>query len=122
MFQDSEGAGIKRFISESSIDESIFDFLELDEADRDEVMAFMDYSGLDFASAQERFQDATNGVWESARDFAWHIFEECCSDVYQFLDNQGMLNYFDIDAYAHDLFISDYYYDDASGYVFSRNW
>jgi antirestriction protein len=55
------------------------------------------------------------GQWDSEKDFAEHIVDEC----YNLDDMMGSLaSYFDYEAYARDLFIDDYYFTD--GYVFRR--
>ena len=63
----------------------------------------------------DNFREAYQGKWDSEKDFAEFIVDEC-----------GMLhgtpdfvkNYFDYEAFARDLFIDDYYFD--SGFVFRR--
>ena len=55
------------------------------------------------------------GKWDSEKDFAEHIVDECYN-----LDNMmgHLASYFDYEAYARDLFIDDYYF--SNGYVFRR--
>ena len=73
---------------------------------------FVDSFGNDsFASFKERYM----GQWDSEKDFAEHIVDEC----YNLDDMMGHLaSYFDYEAYARDLFIDDFYFTD--GYVFRR--
>jgi len=115
MYQDYE-CFPKAWYSESGIDEDTFDkimeFAELDEDDREAFEEFTDSFGNDsFDSFKERYM----GKWDSEKDFAEHIVDECYN-----LDNMmgHLASYFDYEAYARDLFIEDYYFTD--GYVFRR--
>ena len=115
MYQDYE-CFPKAWYSESGIDEDTFDkiieYAELDEDDREAFEEFTDSFGNDsFDSFKERYM----GKWDSEKDFAEHIVNEC----YNLDDMMGHLaSYFDYDAYARDLFIDDFYFTD--GYVFRR--
>ena len=115
MYQDYE-CFPKAWYSESGIDEDTFDkiieYAELDEDDREAFEEFTDSFGNDsFDSFKERYM----GKWDSEKDFAEHIIDEC----YNLDDMMGHLaSYFDYDAYARDLFIDDFYFTD--GYVFRR--
>ena len=61
----------------------------------------------------EHFEDCYVGEYDSEEDFAREIVNDC----YDLEKQMGHLaNYFDYDAYARDLFMYDYYYD--NGYVF----
>ena len=84
----------------------------MDEDDMEAYEEFVDSFGNDsFDSFKERYM----GKWDSEKDFAEHIVDEC----YNLDDMMGHLaSYFDYDAYARDLFIDDYYFTD--GYVFRR--
>ena len=55
------------------------------------------------------------GEWDCEEDFASHIANECY-DLERMMGHLSM--YFDYKAFARDLFISDYIFED--GYVFSR--
>lgn len=115
MYQDYE-CFPKAWYSESGIDEDTFDkiieYAELDEDDREAFEEFTDSFGNDsFDSFKERYM----GKWDSEKDFAEHIVDEC----YNLDDMMGHLaSYFDYEAFARDLFIDDYYFTD--GYVFRR--
>lgn len=115
MYQDYE-CFPKAWYSESGIDEDTFDkiieYAELDEDDREAFEEFTDSFGNDsFDSFKERYM----GKWDSEKDFAEHIVDEC----YNLDDMMGHLaSYFDYEAFARDLFIEDYYFTD--GYVFRR--
>ena len=116
MYQDYE-CFPKAWYSESGIDEDTFDkiieYAELDEDDREAFEEFTDSFGNDsFDSFKERYM----GKWDSEKDFAEHIVNEC----YNLDDMMGHLaSYFDYEAFARDLFIDDYYFTD--GFVFRRN-
>ena len=115
MYQDYENFP-SAWYSESGIDEDTFDriieFADLDDDERDAFEAFSDAFGNNcIASFRERYM----GQWDSEKDFAEHIVDEC----YNLDDMMGHLaSYFDYDAYARDLFIDDFYFTD--GYVFRR--
>lgn len=59
------------------------------------------------------FEDKYQGEYDSKKDFAYYIVDEC----YNLEKMMGSLSsYFDYDAFARDLFIYDYDY--CNGYVF----
>ena len=101
--------------SESGIDEDTFgkimEYANLDDDDREAYEAFTDSFGNEsFESFKERYM----GKWDSEKDFAEHIVDECYN-----LEGMGFLaSYFDYEAYARDLFIEDYYF--SEGFVFRR--
>lgn len=76
-------------------------------------IAYMDSRGSwDGEDFDERYQ----GEWNSEEDFAYHIVEEC----YDLAKTMGNLAcYFDYQAFARDLFLGDYTYQD--GHVFSED-
>ena len=113
MFQDYENFP-RELYSESCFDEDEFDTIikYASFADRDAVDAFLTcYS----ADELDKFEDAYQGQYDSKEDFARYIVEECY-DLDKMLDNLSY--YFDYDAFARDLFICDYFFD--NGYVFQR--
>ena len=72
------------------------------------------YINLDCYSIDEldKFDDAYVGRFDSEADFARHIVDECYT-------LEGLLaDYFDYDAFADDLFMCDYYFD--NGHVIRR--
>ena len=72
------------------------------------VNAYLDIRGdLD---CLDSFDDVYQGEWDSEEDFARNIIENC----YELPD--FALTYFNYSAFARDLFISDYSYQD--GHVF----
>jgi antirestriction protein len=74
-----------------------------------------------FYATKSGFEDAYRGVWKSKEEYAEEFFE----NVYSFGDVPEILkNYFDWEACARDLFITDFYayqvgYDKV--YVYSRS-
>jgi len=98
------------------MDEDTFDrileFAELSDDMRDAFEAFSDAFCNDCI---ESFRERYMGKWDSEKEFAEHIVDEC----YNLESMMGHLaSYFDYDAYARELFIDDYYFTD--GYVFRR--
>ncbi|WP_131783237.1 antirestriction protein ArdA [Legionella gresilensis] len=71
-----------------------------------------------FKETQTMMTDDYVGCYDSEIDFAWHILEECYSHAIP--DN--LISYFDCEAFARDLFLSDYCSVEANGetHVFSR--
>ena len=61
------------------------------------------------------FEDNYEGEYDSEEDFATHIVNESY-DLERMMGNLSY--YFDYKAFARDLFISDYIFED--GYVFRR--
>lgn len=82
----------------------------------DAIRDYVEWSGDDrfddpFKAA---FEDAYVGQYDSERDFA----EELADDTGMLADAPDfLLTYFDYDAFARDLFMTDYYMSD-SGHVF----
>ncbi|HAT7823914.1 TPA: antirestriction protein ArdA [Legionella pneumophila] len=74
-----------------------------------------DYSVDD---AQTMLEDHYQGCYDSEVDFARQLFDVCYA--HQLPDS--LICYFDYEAFARDLFISDYYSVDVDGqtHVFSR--
>ena len=105
MFQDYDSFPDSLYC-ESCMGEDTFDkIIEYAELDDDDKEAFDDYldNGHDYNI--ERFRDAYCGKWESKVDFAQHIIDEC----YDIDKAMGSLAfYFDYEAYARDLFMSDF--------------
>ena len=88
------------------------EYADMDEDDRDAYEEFVDSFGND---SFDSFKERCMGKWDSEKDFAEHIIDEC----YNLDDMMGSLaSYFDYDSFSRDLFLSDYYFTD--GYVFRR--
>ncbi len=95
---------------------AIYEFLELEDYEREAVQVYRDQIGDD---SIDYILEAYNGVYDSERDF-----------VENFLDQTGDLgsipehlqNYFDFAAYERDLFSYDFYSADVQGgvMIFSR--
>lgn len=113
MFQDYENFP-RELYSESCFDEDTFDKIieYANHSDRDAVDAFLSCYGID---QLDKFDEVYQGKFDSEEDFARHIVDEC----YDLDKMLGSLSYyFDYDAFARDLFICDYFFD--NGYVFQR--
>lgn len=95
------------------------EFNDLDETEQQALTAWLDddyyrYKDFDASEIIEKFRDAYQGQWDSERDFAEQLFEDCySSEVSEFARN-----YFDYEAFARDLFIDDYLMI-GDGFVFS---
>jgi len=67
------------------------------------VQAFINYEGIEYI---ENFESKYRGIFESEKDFGYE-------DIKNFYDLEKMMGelsiYFDYEAYAHDLFINDFY-------------
>lgn len=105
MFQDYEGFP-ESLYCESCMGEGTFDkILEYAKLDDDDKEAFEDYLDYGHDYDIERFREAYCGKWDSKEDFAQHIVSEC----YDIERTMGSLaSYFDYEAFARDLFMSDY--------------
>lgn len=112
MFQDWENTPGK-FVSECSIDADFWEFLELDDSEREMIAEYWDE--IDDSADVQYIRDAYHGCWDSFDDFAS-----------EYVDSTGMLGdapetlarYFDFAAFARDL---AYDYDiTESGHVFCR--
>ena len=113
MLQDYENFP-RELYSESCFDEDTFDKIieYANHSDRDAVDAFISCYVID---QLDKFDEVNQSKFDSEEDFARHIVDECF-DLDKML---GSLSYyFDYDAFARDLFICDYFYD--NGYVFQR--
>ena len=114
MFQDFEGFP-KEYYNESGFDEDDFnavrEYSELCEKYSPEAVdAFIDWGCEDL----EHFEDCYMGEYDSEEDYAREYVEECYN-----LEKMGDLAYyFDYEAYARDLFMCDYHFD--NGYVFQN--
>jgi antirestriction protein len=84
--------------------------------DCEAFIEWADYIGLAYATI-EGFRDAYRGKWESKKAYA-----ECLADDLGFFLGvpDTVARYFDYEAFARDLFTSDYYMTNG-GYVFNQN-
>lgn len=111
MFHDFEGFP-SEFYSGSSLDSRIFEWLELDEDDREKVTAFLDC----FGDTNDLFEDSETayvGTYDSDSDFAYEIVSSCYNL------KEPLASYFDYDKFARDLMID---HISSNGFYFSRNW
>lgn len=98
MFQDYEGFP-SRYYSESGISPEVFQWLALEDHERDILNAYIECTGLD---------DATI---EDAKEHYYGHFESDLDLAYEYVESTGMLsgvddsikNYFDYEAFARDL-------------------
>ena len=115
MFQDYQ-CFPSQWYSESCMDEETFDkikaFVEMDEPLQRAFRVYISDTGDDSISG---FEENYEGEYDSEEDFAQHILSECY-DLDEMMGNLSI--YFDYKAYARELFMSDYTFDD--GYVFRR--
>ena len=116
MFQDYE-CFPESWYSESCMDEDTFNKIkEYGELDDDKQEAYRIY--IDGGLGEEdidSFNDAYMGKYDSEEDYAYEVINECYN-IEQMMG--GLSSYFDYKAYARDLFIDDYYFD--NGHVFRR--
>ena len=115
MFQDYE-AFPKKWYDESSFDEDSFEAVReysdmCDKYSADAVDAFIDWG----CEELEHFEDCYVGEYDSEEDFAREIVDECY-DLEKLMGH--LANYFDYEAYARDLFMCNYHFD--NGYVFQN--
>ncbi|MGY2987685.1 antirestriction protein ArdA [Bradyrhizobium sp. USDA 4508] len=96
MFQDYEGFP-KAFYSESSVPAELWDWLELDEQDRELLAAYQD--GVDETATIDQARDAFMGKADSESDWAAEWLEETGG-----LEGvpEHLKNYIDYEAYARD--------------------
>lgn len=116
MFQDFEGFP-REYYNESGFDEDDFnairEYSELCEKYSPEAVdAFIDWGGCE---ELEHFEDCFVGEYDSEEDFAREIVDDCY-DLEKTLGN--LAYYFDYEAYARDLFMCDYHFD--NGFVFQN--
>ncbi|OZA05772.1 MAG: hypothetical protein B7X95_05285 [Methylophilaceae bacterium 17-44-8] len=98
MFQDYEGFP-KEFYSESSIDLRVFEYIDLDDNDREIVDAFLDCFGDCAGDLFEASQDAYIGEHDSDSDFAYEMVQSCYNL------EEPLASYFDYDKFARDLMV-----------------
>lgn len=98
MFQDWEDLP-KGTVSECTVDEALWDFLELDQPKREMVEAYMTGTGNSLSYALEHAEDCFLGRWGSMSDYAYHIFEETAPKE---LQESLFSNYIDFDQLGRD--------------------
>ena len=103
MFQDYEGFP-DEYYNESSINPEVWDWLELDDSERDLVDSYLEGFGRchgdSLKDVLRRAQDADHGVHNSFEDYV----EEFIDDVGLLYDIPDYLQrYFNVKAYANDM-------------------
>ena len=120
MFQDFDGILSdmpKNWVSESHISEEVFTFLAHFSDDEDKSEAFLNwvssagYTG-DFQYLLSQFEDAYYGEYDSPKAFAEHLVD----DTGVLKKMESLSYYFDYEAYARDLFLTDFTYLDGIVY------
>lgn len=117
MFQDYEGFP-KAFYSESSIPDALWQWLELDEADRNLLAAYQD--AIDEKGDIDDARDAFHGIHESAADFAQDWYDQTGKSdkipeaLRCHIDWEGVARDFGYDGWA-------FHRTDEGVYVFSPN-
>lgn len=114
MFPDFEDFP-RRWYCESCPDEETFDriaeYIRLCGIhDQDALDAYLDWSDNDDF---DDFEECYMGHWDSEEDYARNLVDECY-DLDRLMGN--LASYFDYEAFARDLFMSDYAFYD--GHVF----
>ncbi|WP_343559589.1 antirestriction protein ArdA [Sphingobacterium sp.] len=121
MFQDYENIP-EGLISECGISEQVFEVLqtltEMESSEREPFMIWCNNDHYDLGKEDiddlvNRFQDDYVGMYKDEEAFAYELIEER-DDIRDFAKQ-----FFDYEAYANDLFCSDYWYED--GHVFYKN-
>jgi antirestriction protein len=97
MFQDYENFP-KCFYGESSLDDRLWQWLELDEDDRKVVQAYLDE--VDNSAEIESIKECYHGEYTSKSDYAEQFLKE--TGALSTL-SEDLQRYFDFEAYARDL-------------------
>lgn len=95
-FQDWEGVP-EGTVSECTVDEDLWDFLKLDQPDREMVEAYMKGTQESLSYALEHAEACFLGRWGSMTDYAYDIFTEAAPEGYPFS------NYIDFEEMGRDL-------------------
>ena len=115
MFLDFENYP-ESFYSESCMGEDTFErileYADLDSDEQEAFKAFLDITCQSDASFDD-FRERYCGKWVSEREFAEHLCDEL--DMFHNVP-ESVSRFFSYDAFARELFLSDY--DFSDGYVF----
>jgi antirestriction protein len=123
MYQDYEGIlhqMPKCWIGESHVSDIVFEFIEAykdDDEKGEALLNWMSHTGYtgDFDYLQSVFEEAYVGKYDNEIAYAEYLAEE--SGWFDALEKAGInAAYFDEEAYARDLFMSDYFYSDSVVY------
>jgi len=117
MFQDFEGIP-SDWYGECSISAKVWEWLDLDDDDREKVVALIGSLGAHYlGDLQKAVDNYIVGHADRFEEFA----EEMAADLFpEVANNEGVGRYFDFDAFARDLRF-DYDYCEETGYIINRN-
>lgn len=115
MFQDTDEIP-EGYVSECHVEEELWDWLELSQDDREVVSVYR--QEIDSSASIDSILDAYAGQADSEEDYAEQLVDEL-----GYLEQmpEHLRSYFDYEAFARDLFITDYTFardDHGQGYVF----
>lgn len=122
MYQDFQDFP-RAFYSESHIDPVIWEWLALDERDREVVWAYLDDIDSDYSCGLQAILDRFAGKYDSLEDWAHEYLDEC-GGLEKVPEN--LRNYFNYRAWAEDVRLeggTDFATDFSPGnvYVFHTN-
>ena len=111
MFQDCEGFP-REYYSESGLPDALFDWLDLDDDDRELIEAY-----------SEAIQDIAPDDIETARDAYYGTYDDQDSFVTEYVDSTGMLSeapdslkdYFDYESFGRHLMVDFSTHTDDAG-------
>lgn len=92
--------------------EHLLEYVQMDDSEQPAYEAYLD--NFDHDASVEDFRDHYDGDFDSEEEFA----EQMAHEIWPNLDNESWGMYFDYEAYARDLFLQDYDFED--GHVFHR--
>ena len=105
-------------IGESWISESLWQYMELEEDEKEPFMIYVNNIGCDldeFDQVYENFQECYSGSWnENWSDPRLNFAENLFDEVYEVPEN--IQPYIDYEKFSNDLFMSDYW--EVDGHVF----
>lgn len=74
----------------------------------EEIKAYLDLIGGAEYYSDDGFEEAFQGIWDSEKDYAWHLAEETIfPSAGKNCACEALQRYFDIESYKRDLFSSD---------------
>jgi len=115
MFQDFENFP-EKFYSECDISDELFEFLEMDEDDRQIVELFWD--NVDDSASAESALEAYQGCHDSEEDWAWEVLEDW--GILARIPEQYQC-YFDAKAWMRDQFMN-FVHTSRGVHVFNSNY
>ena len=112
MFQDWEDLP-EGTVTECSVDEDLWDFIKLDQPDREMVEAFMKGTSSNLSHALEHAHYCFLGRWESMAEYAYETFRGTAPEAVQ-----GYANYIDFERMGKALELDGLFLIDE--HLFSR--